>query len=84
MTTTTDPSERAGGRAGPAARSLMAEPDEHGRFGQFGGRFIPETLVPACAELEEAFRVAWADSGFRGELDRLLIDYAGRPSALTD
>ncbi len=62
----------------------MAEPDEHGRFGQFGGRFIPETLVPACAELEEAFRVAWADPGFRGELDRLLIDYAGRPSALTD
>jgi len=60
----------------------MAEPDATGRFGDFGGRFVPETLVPACAELEVAFRDAWADPVFRGELDGLLHDYAGRPSRL--
>ncbi len=62
----------------------MGEPDESGRFGRFGGRFIPETLIPACAELEVAFREAWADDGFRAELDALLRDYAGRPSLLYD
>jgi len=61
----------------------MAEP-AGGRFGDFGGRFVPETLVPACEQLEAAFRSAWADDGFRGELDRLLADYAGRPSPLTE
>jgi tryptophan synthase beta chain len=63
--------------------SVMAEPSATGRFGEFGGRFVPETLVPACAELEAAFREAWADAEFRAELDRLLRDYAGRPSPLT-
>jgi tryptophan synthase beta chain len=63
---------------------LMADPGERGRFGEFGGQYIPETLVPACQELEAAFREAWADPGFRGELDRLLRDYAGRPSLLTE
>jgi tryptophan synthase beta chain len=66
------------------SQSLMADPGPTGRFGQFGGLFIPETLVPACQELEAAFRDAWADAGFRGELDRLLRDYAGRPSRLTE
>ncbi len=61
----------------------MAEP-VGGRFGDFGGRFVPETLVPACEELEAAFRSAWADEGFRGELNGLLADYAGRPSPLTE
>ena len=61
----------------------MAEP-VGGRFGDFGGRFVPETLVPACEELEAAFRSAWADEDFRGELNRLLADYAGRPSPLTE
>ncbi len=61
----------------------MAEPIG-GRFGEFGGRFVPETLVPACEELEAAFRSAWADDDFRGELNRLLSDYAGRPSPLTE
>jgi tryptophan synthase beta chain len=61
----------------------MAEPSATGRFGEFGGRFVPETLVPACAELEAAFREAWADADFRRELDDLLRDYAGRPSPLT-
>jgi tryptophan synthase beta chain len=62
----------------------MGDPGTRGRFGDFGGLFVPETLVPACQELERAFREAWADPDFRGELDRLLRDYAGRPSLLTD
>jgi tryptophan synthase beta chain len=62
----------------------MAEPTKDGRFGEFGGRFVPETLVPACEELEAAFRAAWVDPVFRGELDGLLHDYAGRPSILTE
>jgi tryptophan synthase beta chain len=55
-----------------------------GYFGDFGGRFVPETLVPACQELELAFTEAWADATFRAELDLLLRDYAGRPSPLTE
>jgi tryptophan synthase beta chain len=68
----------------PQSATLMGDPGTRGRFGDFGGLFVPETLVPACQELERAFREAWADPGFRGELDRLLRDYAGRPSLLTD
>ncbi len=64
--------------------SLMAEPSAAGRFGEFGGRFVPETLVPACQELEAAFADAWADPVFRGELDHVLRTYAGRPSMLTE
>lgn len=66
------------------AATLMGEPSPTGRFGEFGGRFVPETLVPACQELEAAFRDAWADPAFRGELDAVLRDYAGRPSILTE
>jgi tryptophan synthase beta chain len=69
--------------AGPTP-SIMADPGATGRFGEFGGLFVPETLVPACQELEAAFREAWGDPEFRGELDRLLHDYAGRPSRLTE
>ena len=61
---------------------VMGDPGSAGRFGDFGGRYIPETLIPACAELEAAFRAAWADEGFRKELDDLLQQYAGRPSRL--
>ena len=64
--------------------TLMADPTPEGRFGDFGGRFVPETLVPACMELEAAFREAWADTVFRTTLDELLRDYAGRPSILTE
>ncbi len=63
---------------------MMGEPDGCGRFGRFGGRFVPETLMPALCELEAAFRDAWGDDGFRSELDGLLRDYAGRPSPLTE
>ena len=62
----------------------LPEPSTSGRFGEFGGRFVPETLMPACLELEKAFRSAWADPSFRAELDALLADYAGRPSPLTE
>ena len=67
-----------------AAGGFMGEPSADGRFGDFGGMFVPEPLVPACQELDRAFRSAWGDPAFRGELDRLLRDYAGRPSPLTE
>ncbi|MCO5313744.1 MAG: tryptophan synthase subunit beta [Microthrixaceae bacterium] len=62
--------------------TLMGDPVD-GRFGDFGGMFVPETLVPACQDLDRAFREAWADDGFRAELDHLLASYGGRPSPLT-
>ena len=68
----------------PRASPVMGEPDPTGRFGEFGGRFVPETLMPALMDLEAAFRDAWADPVFRAELDDLLRDYAGRPSPLTE
>ncbi|WP_242891058.1 tryptophan synthase subunit beta [Actinomadura litoris] len=61
----------------------MADPGGTGRFGEFGGRYVPESLVPACEEVEAAFRDAWADPSFRRDLDRLLRAHAGRPTALT-
>ena len=62
---------------------LMAEPDATGRFGSFGGRFVPESLVPACQQLEAHFRSAWADPAFRRRYEDVLRDYAGRPSPVT-
>jgi tryptophan synthase beta chain len=56
-------------------------PVEH-RFGPYGGQYVPETLMPALAELEQAWLSAREDPGFRGELDALLRDYVGRPSPL--
>ncbi len=54
---------------------------EH-RFGPYGGQYVPETLMPALAELEAAWTAARDDAGFRSELDRLLHDYVGRPTPL--
>jgi tryptophan synthase beta chain len=62
----------------------LTAPSSDGRFGEFGGRYVPETLVPACQELEQAFNEAWADHSFRSELLRLQREYAGRPSILTE
>jgi tryptophan synthase beta chain len=59
-----------------------AYPDPTGRFGDYGGRYVPETLMPLVHELEAAFRAAMADAGFRGELDGYLKHYVGRPSPL--
>ena len=64
--------------------SILVTPSSDGRFGEFGGRFVPETLVPACQELEAAFHDAWSDSSFREELHQVLREYAGRPSMLTE
>ncbi|HLT95476.1 MAG TPA: tryptophan synthase subunit beta [Acidimicrobiia bacterium] len=60
----------------------LDRPDAAGRFGDFGGRFAPETLMGALFELEKAFGEAWADSEFRAELDRWLAEYVGRPTPL--
>jgi tryptophan synthase beta chain len=57
-------------------------PDALGRFGQFGGKYVPETLMPALAELEQAFYQYRQDPAFQLELTQLLRDYVGRPSPL--
>jgi tryptophan synthase beta chain len=58
--------------------------DDQGWFGPYGGRFVPETLVPALDELEAAWRAARVDPGFRAELAALLSDFAGRPTPLSE
>jgi tryptophan synthase beta chain len=59
-----------------------ARPDARGRFGEFGGRFVPETLMHPVEELEQAYEAARRDPTFRAELERLLRDFAGRPTPL--
>ncbi|MFP2901573.1 tryptophan synthase subunit beta [Corallococcus sp. 4LFB] len=54
-----------------------------GRFGRYGGRYVPETLVPALLELEEAYAKAQADASFGEEVTRVLREYVGRPTTLT-
>jgi len=63
---------------------VLERPDDRGRFGEFGGRFAPETLMPALGELEHAFADAWSDSEFRARFEGLLRDYVGRPTPLTE
>src|SRR5438067_500963 len=75
-------SERA--QASEPMSRTMGEPAEGGRFGEFGGRYMPESLVPACMELERAFRAAWADHAFHEEYEALLRDYGGRPTPVTE
>lgn len=58
-------------------------PDENGRFGQFGGKFVPETLMYALNELESSFQAAMSDDAFRIEYMKQLKEYSGRPTALT-
>ena len=60
-----------------------ALPDARGHFGEFGGKYVPETLMPALAELEAEYAAALADEAFRAELDELLRSYVGRPTPLT-
>ena len=55
---------------------------DRGRFGAFGGQYVAETLMPALAELDEAWRAARADAAYWAEVDALLADYVGRPSRL--
>ncbi|MDI9613535.1 MAG: tryptophan synthase subunit beta [Acidobacteriota bacterium] len=63
--------------------SPITGPDRRGRYGAYGGRFVPETLVGPLEELEDAYRKVSADPGFRRELEELLRSYVGRPTPLT-
>jgi len=62
--------------------SLRAGPDARGHFGEFGGRYVAETLMPLILDLEKAYTAAKADPAFRAEFDDLLTHYVGRPSPL--
>ncbi len=68
--------------AQPDALSLEARPDKLGRFGRFGGKYVPETLMPALKELEEAYDQYRDEPGFKAELNGLLKDYVGRANPL--
>ena len=57
-------------------------PDQSGRYGQFGGRYVPEVLMPAINELEESYRQVQSDNKFQTELSQLLINFVGRPTEL--
>src|SRR5687767_13668108 len=66
------------------AQTLRGEfPDARGRYGPFGGRYVPETLVPALDRLEEGVRNILPDAAFRAELETELRDWVGRPTPLT-
>ncbi|MHB8263728.1 MAG: tryptophan synthase subunit beta [Acidimicrobiales bacterium] len=62
----------------------MREPALGGKYGEYGGRFVPEPLMAACMDLEDAFRSAWVDDAFHDQLDSILSDYGGRPTPLTE
>ena len=64
-------------------RGVRSEPDERGRFGEFGGRYVSESLVAALDELQEATETIFVSKEFQAELDDLLRTYAGRPTPLT-
>ena len=61
----------------------MGSPDEGGHFGSFGGRFVPEALMPACLELDVAFRDAWGDPTFVAQYHDTLREFGGRPTPVT-
>src|SRR5690349_22896794 len=63
--------------------STTTVPDERGYFGEFGGRFVPETLMPALDELVVAYREAMADEGFVQRFKHLMATYVGRPTPVT-
>src|SRR6266568_3872877 len=64
------------------SRVTTSEPDEHGHWGKFGGRYVPETLVASLEELTSEFMRSRADPNFWGELNLLLRDYCSRPTPL--
>ena len=66
----------------PSSLTPSVRPEAHGRFGRYGGQYVPETLMPALAELEQAAAEAWKDSAFTTELNRLLRTYVGRATPL--
>ncbi len=66
----------------PIPNSFKLGPDDDGRFGLFGGRFVAETLMPIILDLEEAYKAAKSDEAFKAELADLQTHYTGRPSPL--
>ncbi len=62
---------------------LSSWPDAHGKFGNFGGKFVPEILMPALEELEHEYERARSDQTFQNEFEHYLKEYAGRPNPLT-
>jgi tryptophan synthase beta chain len=70
--------------AAPAPAPAPQPGAPHGRFGEFGGRYVPEALIPALEQLEEVWRKAVVDPEFVGELERLHRTYTGRPSIVTE
>ncbi|NBT12697.1 MAG: tryptophan synthase subunit beta [Planctomycetia bacterium] len=66
----------------PAAAAVSSVPDALGRFGRFGGRYVPETLSAALDQLEREYALARADQAFQAELDGLLAAFVGRPTPL--
>ncbi len=62
--------------------NMQSKPDEHGKYGIYGGKFAPEVLMSALEELEKAFNRFYNDKSFKQELDNLLRTYAGRPTSL--
>jgi len=66
----------------PPPNSLRSQPDKRGHFGQFGGRYVAETLMPLILDLEREYKAAKADPAFRAEFDDLLEHFVGRPSPL--
>ena len=68
--------------ATPPPNSWSSYPDENGRFGTFGGRYVAETLMPLVLELDKAYSAAKADPAFQAELAGYMTHYVGRPSPL--
>ncbi|WP_230480600.1 tryptophan synthase subunit beta [Sphingomonas sp. Leaf21] len=65
-----------------APNSFRAQPDERGHFGEFGGRYVAETLMPLILDLEREYRAAQVDPAFKAEFDGLMTHYVGRPSPM--
>jgi tryptophan synthase beta chain len=84
MTPQLDPAAPSAAKVPDSTVPDSTVPDSTGHFGPYGGRFVPEALVAAIDELTAAFHQTQADPAFRAELTRLLRDYTGRPSPLTD
>src|SRR5680860_1834043 len=74
------PTRGASVELGPAG----PPPTDRGRFDDFGGRFVPESLIPALDELEAEFSAAWTSDEFRSHFAELLRSYAGRPTPVTE
>jgi tryptophan synthase beta chain len=74
----------AGNPSSGAALDRYARPDARGYFGPYGGRYVPDTLMEPLRELEEVYRAAQGDHQFNEELERLLREYVGRPTPITE